>query len=141
MEVRICCRLVTQELTLWPVGVIGHGTDSLDISPHTSSPVPIKIEREESTLLYSSLSRLSSQSSAVEAYDQNDALRGLQEPRNSATQAPNNIHSYPVDSYPQPNYTVWGHNFHEEPASGTQKINYTPHGSWNRSSDVRQVLG
>lgn len=92
MEVRFCCRLGTQGLTLWPVGTIEHGADPLGITPHISSLVPTKIEHEGSTLLVSSYSaaHLSSQSSAVEAHDQDDALRGLLEPRNRVTQAPHN---------------------------------------------------
>ena len=92
MEVRICCRLVTQVLTLWPVGAIGWGADPLGITPHTSSFIP-ETEHEGFTLLYPPLSaaHLSSHSSAEEVHDQDNVSKGLQEPRSNVTQAPYNV--------------------------------------------------
>lgn len=170
MEVRICCRLVTQVLTLWPVGTIGRGADPFGITPHTSSFIPRETEHEGFSWLHSPLSaaHLSSHGSALEAHDQDDVLKGPQESRNSITQTPYNVPGpsermfrpimpsegvgeYPVSNHttpaiisstriPQSNYMLWSRGLHEESASGSQELSYSPHGGWNRCPNVRKVF-
>lgn len=85
--------MVAQVLTLWPVGAIGRVADPLGITPHAPSFIPREAEHEGSTLLCPPLSvgHLSSHGSAEEVHDQDNVLKGLQEPRSSVTQAPYNV--------------------------------------------------